>query len=347
MATVKLPPLSRMLSGMLDYVLDKDKTKTELISGVNISTENIFEQMEITKKAWGKTGGRQYKHIIQSFPASELVTAEEVHQYGLELAKKFIPPGFQYIVVTHINKKHLHNHIIINSVNTLTGKKFHDTNNDLLKLRQLNDEVCKAHGLSIPKKSNTITSYKRNKYESIQRACHGDYKSYLVDCACAVTLAKRISLNKQSFISNLQKIGIKTTWSSNRKYIVFTDSLGHKFRNSNLEKTFKEPLDKKSLMNAFAENLAVKNYAHGTDTITHNPDIIHGNISVDISALAKSFYGNIRDITKLNNNYKYDEEKPQNNFQAVEKAMAEFSDTMSMPTSPPVIPNVNEKDKER
>ena len=87
----------------------------------------------------------------------------------------------------------------------------------------------------------------------------GEYKSYLLDCYRAVINASNEAKRRDDFIELLQQIGVDVNWSDNRKYITFTDSDGRKIRNSNLEKTFKEPFGKEDLEYAFKRNVEQAN----------------------------------------------------------------------------------------
>src|SRR5699024_10157213 len=95
----------------------------------------------------------QAHHVIQSFKPDE-VTPEKANQVGLELAEK-LAPGHEVAVYTHDDTYHIHNHIVINSVNVETGKKYHAHGKEAIeRARSLSDEIFKSHSLSIVKKHN-------------------------------------------------------------------------------------------------------------------------------------------------------------------------------------------------
>lgn len=95
--------------------------------------------------------------IIQSFKPDE-VTSEQCNQLGLELAEK-IAPNHQVAVYTHNDTDHIHNHIVINAINLETGKKFNNNKQALRDVRNVNDEVCREHGLSVPDKDTARLRY--------------------------------------------------------------------------------------------------------------------------------------------------------------------------------------------
>src|SRR5699024_11304554 len=95
----------------------------------------------------------QELHVIQSLKPNE-VTPEKANQLGLELAKK-LAPNHEVAVYTHDDTNHVHNHILINSVNFETGKKYQAHGREAIeRARSLSDEVCKSHDLSVVKEHN-------------------------------------------------------------------------------------------------------------------------------------------------------------------------------------------------
>src|SRR5699024_10184620 len=106
--------------------------------------------MKQTRELFSKNDGIQAHHVIQSFKPDE-VTPEKANQVGLELAKK-LAPNHEVAVYTHDDTNHVHNHIVINSVNFETGKKYlAHVKEAISRDRSLSDEVCKSHDLSVVK----------------------------------------------------------------------------------------------------------------------------------------------------------------------------------------------------
>ncbi|TRR48527.1 hypothetical protein DNP45_23920, partial [Salmonella enterica subsp. enterica serovar Panama] len=93
-----------------------------------------------SRELYGKTDGNQGHVIIQSFKPGE-VTPEQCNQLGLALAEK-LAPNHQVAVYTHADTDHVHNHIVINSIDLETGKKFNNNKQALRNVRDFNDEVC-------------------------------------------------------------------------------------------------------------------------------------------------------------------------------------------------------------
>ena len=129
MAIVKAKAGKGSLSDVFNYVLDKEKTDDTLISSKDCMAETAQKEFELTKHRFGKTDGRTYFHIVQSFSPEDDITPYEANNIGLEFAEFF--EGYQVLVVTHTNREHLHNHIIVNSVSFEDGKKLHMEKADL------------------------------------------------------------------------------------------------------------------------------------------------------------------------------------------------------------------------
>src|SRR5699024_12300423 len=109
--------------------------------------------MKQTRELFTKNDGIQAQHVIQSFKPDE-VTPEKANQVGLELAKK-LAPNHEVAVYTHDDTNHVHNHIVINSVNFETGQKYQAHGKEAIEsARSSSAEVCKCHDLSVVKKHN-------------------------------------------------------------------------------------------------------------------------------------------------------------------------------------------------
>lgn len=115
------------LNRLLSYTQSNDKTEHQLyVSGFNCIPQNAYEIMMETKQRWRKPvkdGNILAYHIIQSFSPGE-ATPDQVHQIGCEFAQRFLADRFECTVSTHLDRGHLHNHIVVNSVSYADGKMF-------------------------------------------------------------------------------------------------------------------------------------------------------------------------------------------------------------------------------
>ena len=147
----------RFMMDRLDYDQKAEKTiGGELVSSYMCMPESAAEEFEASKKLYFQITGRKQDpahdvlmyRIIQSFKPGE-ITPEEANRIGYELAMKFTGGQHQFVVSTHVDKAHIHTHIEFNSTNLNCDGKFRDVKRSAFVLRKLNDELCRAHGLSV------------------------------------------------------------------------------------------------------------------------------------------------------------------------------------------------------
>ena len=143
------------LAARTDYAMDKDKTADgELISSYECAPQTAAEEFALSKQIYfQKTGREQENDIIayqfrQSFKPGE-VTAEEANKIGYEFAERFLNGRHAFIVCTHINRHHIHNHVIWNSTTLNCSRKFRNFWNSTKAVRRLSDTICMEHGLSV------------------------------------------------------------------------------------------------------------------------------------------------------------------------------------------------------
>ena len=140
-----------------DYDQKAEKTQNgELVSSFMCSPETAAEEFEISKQLYHQITGRKQSpehdiimyRIIQSFKPGE-ISPEDANRLGYELAMKFTRGQHQFVVSTHVDKAHIHTHIEFNSTNLNCDAKFQNVKNSAFILRRLNDELCRAHGISV------------------------------------------------------------------------------------------------------------------------------------------------------------------------------------------------------
>lgn len=133
MATTKIWPIKKRLDYVVRYIMNPDKTEDgRLVSTINVlkdTPKQITQDMIATKERFGKRDGRQAYHMEQSFAPGE-VTPEQAHQIGVELAQELFGKDFEVVVTTHVDKSHIHNHLVINSVSCVDGHKYHEPNTE-------------------------------------------------------------------------------------------------------------------------------------------------------------------------------------------------------------------------
>lgn len=137
------------LRDVMNYALQDYKTEQQYyVTGIHCRPETARQEMLLTKKQFQKEGSIVAFHGYQSFAPGE-VTPQLAHEIGVNLAKKLWGDRFQVLVATHLDKAHLHNHFVLNSVSFIDGKRYNDCNETYLLMRRTSDELCKEYGLSI------------------------------------------------------------------------------------------------------------------------------------------------------------------------------------------------------
>lgn len=137
------------LAKVVQYAANDAKTdKKKYVSGIHCTKDHAYEDMLAVQKRFGLRGSNVAYHGFQSFKPDE-VTPEEAHQIGIETAQKMWGDRYQVLVTTHLNTDSVHNHIVVNAVSYVDGKKFQNHIGDHIELRKISDRLCLEHGLSI------------------------------------------------------------------------------------------------------------------------------------------------------------------------------------------------------
>ena len=152
MATTKLGN-TKSASRAINYAEKRAEEK----SGLNCDVDYAKSAFKQTRALYGKEDGIQAHTIIQSFKPGE-VTPAQCNQLGLELAER-VAPNHQVAVYTHTDKDHIHNHIVINSINLETGKKYQSNKQQRELVKLQNDEICRKNGLSVPERDTAKLRY--------------------------------------------------------------------------------------------------------------------------------------------------------------------------------------------
>jgi hypothetical protein len=137
------------LQNVLDYTQQDAKTEKQFyVTGINCDPAAAYKQMSQTKLQFQKTDGILAFHGYQSFLPGE-ATPETAHAIGVKLAQELWGNRFEVVVSTHLDKHHLHNHFVINSVSFMDGKRYYDNNTSYALLRQTSDRLCREYSLSV------------------------------------------------------------------------------------------------------------------------------------------------------------------------------------------------------
>lgn len=209
--------------GVLDYCMQPSKTFDEderlaYISGYHCIPELANESFLATQKIFGhEPDGVRFYHFVQSFKIGENISPQEANEIGMELAKIF--ENREVIVATHIDKDHLHNHIVVCSYDLESGLKLHYNKYFLSDLRQKSDEICQAHGLNVLKKYNPNVKSQRLGPKEYRAAMNGN--SWKMALRVAIDFCMTRATNKDEFQREMKKLGYDMVWTPERKYITY------------------------------------------------------------------------------------------------------------------------------
>ena len=131
---------------------------------INCNSLNAFKEFENMRRAFDQDKGVIAHHYYQSFQKDDDVNPDQAHKIGVELAKKMFP-DYQVVVATHIDRQHLHNHIIVNSCNIVAGQKWYSNKKTLSDIRAESDKLCLQNGLGIINKKTKYKTIDKTTYQ--------------------------------------------------------------------------------------------------------------------------------------------------------------------------------------
>ena len=149
MAVTKTHPIKSTLKAAIDYICNPVKTDGKLlVSSYGCTAETADIEFEWTRRNSIDKGTNLGRHLIQAFEPGE-VTPEEAHEIGMQLAKEILGGKYEFVLTTHIDKDHVHNHLIFNAVSFTDHRHYHSNKRSYHYIRRTSDRICKEHGLSV------------------------------------------------------------------------------------------------------------------------------------------------------------------------------------------------------
>lgn len=233
MAVTKILQIKRSHKEALEYIMDFDKTNKEkseqqqaidyitndlktsegeLVSGYNcdpsFSVAEFAMTQELAREVKGNyrnVGGADIRahHVIQSFSPEDNITPEEAHEIGKKLMQEMLGGKHEFVIATHIDKEHIHNHIVFNATSFYSHTKFRCVPyKTASQIRSISDKLCAEHGLSVlPEKLPLKNNYQQ-------------YQKYRTQTTYRVQIRKRMSFlleretNLESLVSHAQELGV-------------------------------------------------------------------------------------------------------------------------------------------
>ncbi len=232
------------MKNVLAYVTRTEKTKSEdkqYVTALNCSAPTAYAEMLATKNTYHKNSGRMYYHLVQSFPKGDGTPPELAHRIAVELAEKAFGK-YECVMATHIDREHIHSHIVFNSVSFEDGRKYHSNGNTVQELMNISDEICMRYGIEVldrqQQKKNDVISDRE--YHSAMRG-----ESWKFQLMNVVTEVMKQAKSKKQFIFMMKQLGYGVKWEDTRKYITYTCPNERRCRCSKLhgEKFSKEMME--------------------------------------------------------------------------------------------------------
>ena len=217
------------MAGAMGYVAQDEKTQwrgISLVAGHNCVPQSSYIEFLTTKKRFHKTEGRQFYHFVQFFAEGDRLTPQLANAIGVELAEKEFP-DFEVLVATHVDTGHLHNHLIVNSVSCVDGRKLHQNTADLQHHRDVNDQICMKYHLSVLPKPQKHSRKKRMEPGEYQAGLRG--QSWKLELVFVLNQALREAEDKESFIEWLEREGYRCRDTSLHDETFLKDNLEYLF----------------------------------------------------------------------------------------------------------------------
>lgn len=199
----------------ITYAANPEKTEQHFFTSVlNCeSCETAYAEMQTTKRRFGKLGGVVGYHFIQSFAPGE-VTPEQAHAIGVVFARRLFGDRYEVVIGTHRDKAHLHNHVVVNSVSFVDGKKYHSSPGSYyFEVRAQSDALCRENDLSTIAPQGKGKHYAEWKAENtgkptIRSIIRGDIDRFIGE-----------AYTYETFLMLLRQEGYVVRNASSRKYV--------------------------------------------------------------------------------------------------------------------------------
>ena len=203
------------LDAGITYAVNSEKTKQLFFaSAINCeSCETAYAEMQETKRCFGKAGGVVGYHFIQSFAPGE-VTPEQAHRIGMAFAEKLFGGQYEAVIGTHLDKAHLHNHIVVNSVSFVDGRKYHSSPGSYyFDVRGASDALCRENGLSV------IAPQGKGKHYAEWKAENTGKPTIRSIIRADIDRVIENAYTFDSFLMLLRRLGYVVQNQPNRKYV--------------------------------------------------------------------------------------------------------------------------------
>ena len=243
MAITKIHAIKSTLGKALAYIENPDKTDGQmLVSGYNCEPQTASIDFEMTAVLAHKARNLKRKrstnlayHLIQSFSPEDAVTPEQAHELGKKLAFEYTGGKYEYVVATHIDKGHIHNHIIFNAASFVDHHKYVSNKRSYHKICRISNRICHENGLA----TSMPTGEKSKSYKENMEYHRGT--SWKAKLRVAVDKAIWTSINYEEFLQKMQLVGYEVRQGKHlsfrapeQKNFTYMKSLGSYYSEENV-----------------------------------------------------------------------------------------------------------------
>lgn len=192
------------LKSQIEYIINGDKTEDGILVSSSMCSANtaVGEFMNTTNMINQRNGSVMAYHLKQSFKPGE-VSPDEAHQIGIEFAEKVLGGNFQYVIATHTDKEHIHNHIVFCATSPVTKTKYNDCNKERYRRERISDQICMEHGLSVIREKSGKKGWRVWESEQIQKSG----KRKIIQSMAEVCMRNSASIPE--FILQMERAGCK------------------------------------------------------------------------------------------------------------------------------------------
>ena len=225
------------LGGVKRYVEQEKKTLdpsgARLVSGQNCTPQFADKEFLATRMVYHKDSPVYFYHYTQSFSPEENITGQQAHDIAKEFAARAWPDS-EVLIATHIDAAHIHSHFIVNAVCYESGKMLRQSPNTLKGLRQISDEICRAHNLSVlpPNPEQKSNGMSAREYRSADKG-----QSWKLRLMATIDECMVYAGSKDEYIDLMRSEGYQVKWTDERKYITYTTPDDQRCRDNKLHET--------------------------------------------------------------------------------------------------------------
>ena len=288
MAVTKIHPIKSTLKKALDYICNPEKTDGKLlVSSFGCAPETADIEFDFTRRlAKNKSTIVLARHLIQSFEPGE-VTPEQAHEIGKQFADEVLGGKYEYVLTTHIDKGHVHNHIIFNNVDVPEHKRYDSNKQTYHQLRRISDRLCKENGLNVIK-NPVAKNISRKEYEERKKG-----KSWKARLQNTIDVNIEIAQSFDDFIDLMKKDGYEV---KSGKHIAFrapgqerftrAKTLGEDYTEDRIRERIQEKFhNKKRGFDKNKDTFKKRSGAPKRNTI-YRPNVLRINLLLNIKAHA-------------------------------------------------------------